>query len=109
MLHTYGVLQLTWLLTVLLSIVAVVTLLLAMRLYHKERMLVGIIVHLSSFTLAIFLIVNWWTTVDFMRLDAGNVLGVGIGTLVVVAIWLLWAGDRLLHLAITKQQLSTMP
>jgi len=98
--NTYGIFQLSGLFIGALVVLAILTWGVTMWLYHRDCLAVGAVIHLFSYSLVMFLSINWWGGLDWTRLDGATVTLGAIGTMAAFVIWVLWAGDNLLNRAI---------
>jgi hypothetical protein len=85
---TNGLFRLSSLTILLLAVLAIAMLAAAIWLYFANKALVGGAIHLVSLGLVGFILLNLWTSVDFMSLDVALTGFALIGSVVVPAFWI---------------------
>lgn len=89
MINTYGPLHLSVQVIIGLAVVAILTLLVAMGLFRLEQLLAGLAIIIVSAILVIILLITAWTTFDRMSLSVITIFGAMLGSIVVLAAWII--------------------
>ena len=98
--NTYGIFHVSGLAIGVLVVVALLTWGVTMWLYKLDQLAAGMAIHMFSYSLVLFLCINWWGGLDWTNLDGPTVALGALGSIVTFVMWVLWAGDNLLNRAI---------
>lgn len=91
MINVYGPLHLPMPDIVGLAVVAVLTLLAAMRLFYLNQLLAGVSWYIASSILVFIVLTTGWTMVDWMALDGIVAMWAMIGSIAIPAMWVILA------------------